>query len=90
MKVEDKQETQSWNSGPYWWWYAYPRNTYTRNYEEGTLIVDLVDARTNKLVWQGWAVGEINYASDRYKEELARKVAQIFAEFPARIPVPNT
>ncbi|OFW45457.1 MAG: hypothetical protein A3J29_00680 [Acidobacteria bacterium RIFCSPLOWO2_12_FULL_67_14b] len=24
-------------------------------YEQGTLVIDLVDARTNKLIWRGWA-----------------------------------
>jgi hypothetical protein len=26
-------------------------------YDAGTLVIDLVDARTNRLVWRGWAVG---------------------------------
>jgi hypothetical protein len=25
------------------------------NYDQGTLIVDIVDTRTNKVVWRGWA-----------------------------------
>ncbi len=25
------------------------------NYEEGTLVVDIVDRRTGKVVWRGWA-----------------------------------
>jgi hypothetical protein len=29
-------------------------NTQTRTYE-GWLIVNLIDAGTNQLVWQGWA-----------------------------------
>ena len=24
-------------------------------YEQGTLVIDMVDARTNKLIWRGWA-----------------------------------
>ena len=25
------------------------------NYEQGTLVIDVVDARTKKVVWRGWA-----------------------------------
>ena len=30
------------------------------NYEEGTLVVDLVDTNTNKVVWRGWAQDSMN------------------------------
>ncbi|MNC86612.1 hypothetical protein D3C83_22840 [compost metagenome] len=29
-------------------------------FDEGTLVIDLVDARTNRLVWRGWATAAID------------------------------
>jgi len=31
------------------------RDSATYVFDEGTLVVDLIDARTNSLVWRGWA-----------------------------------
>jgi hypothetical protein len=33
--------------------------TYTVPFKEGTLTVNMVDAKTNKLIWQGYATGDI-------------------------------
>jgi hypothetical protein len=79
----NKQYTQTNNNWGYWWWYG-NNNTSTRNYEEGRIIVNLIDARTNELVWQGWATGELN---DRRKErdEVFREVIyRIMQEYPHR------
>jgi hypothetical protein len=34
-------------------------HTYNVPFKEGTLTVNMVDAKTNKLIWQGWAKGDI-------------------------------
>ncbi len=83
--VKEKQEVYNQGFNNFWFNPFFPNNnTYTRNYEEGTLIVDILDAQTEELIWQGWAVGEIDYSSDRYKERLKAKVMQIFENFPSR------
>ena len=33
--------------------------SYNVPFKEGTLTVNMVDAKTNKLIWQGWAKGDI-------------------------------
>ena len=33
-------------------------------YEAGTLVLDIVDARTNKLVWRGWAQQRVDDVID--------------------------
>ena len=37
---------------------TYPCVTAT-DYESGTIVLDVVDARTNRLVWRGWAQGNL-------------------------------
>ena len=57
-------------------------------YEAGTLVIDLVDARTSTLVWRGWAQGSIDGAIDdqTWLDELVdRAVTRILERLPTRI-----
>jgi hypothetical protein len=52
-------------------------------YEQGTLVVDVVDARTNRLVWRGWAQdGVITEDQDRLHRQLDDGVPRMFERFP--------
>jgi hypothetical protein len=35
-------------------------HTYNVPFKQGTLTVNMIDAKTNKLIWQGWSQGEVN------------------------------
>jgi hypothetical protein len=51
------------------------------SYEEGTLMIDIIDARTDELVWRGWTAS--NVRPDRYTDEaVAEAVRAILAKFP--------
>lgn len=51
------------------------------SYQEGTLIVDVIDARTNQLVWRGWTRGAVH--PTRYSDDAVDKtVREILAQFP--------
>lgn len=43
------------------------------DYEQGTLVVDLVDAKTNKVVWRGWSQDTMNGVIDN-QERLEKQV----------------
>lgn len=56
--------------------------TYTtvQKYQQGTVVVDLVDAREKELVWRGWAKGE---ASDSVsKEKIDDTIVKILEKYP--------
>ncbi|MEW6251126.1 MAG: DUF4136 domain-containing protein [Planctomycetota bacterium] len=55
-------------------------------YEEGSLIIDVLDGRTGKYVWRGWATARINEAADptTQKRNTAEAVRRILARFPAQ------
>ena len=56
--------------------------TFTNNYTQGSLIIDLVDAQTQKLVWQGIGKG-ISVDSPRSKQkQIPEIVAEIMANYP--------
>ncbi|SFI53080.1 DUF4136 domain-containing protein [Halpernia frigidisoli] len=56
--------------------------TFSNNYNEGSLIVDLVDAKTQKLVWQGIGKG-ISVDSPKTKQkQIPEIVSEIMANYP--------
>jgi hypothetical protein len=78
----NKQQTQNNNTG-YWWWYG-NNNTSTRSYEEDRIIVNLVDANTKQLVWQGWATGELNSRKKERDQAFREAIYRIMQEYPHR------
>lgn len=53
----------------------------------GTLVVDVVDARTDELVWRGWAEGAL-WELPR-PEQLDKYVAEVVAKLMKRFPPPR-
>lgn len=49
-------------------------------FREGELTVNMIDAKTNKLIWQGWATGDLN---DRQftNKDVNKQVKSIFKKF---------
>jgi Domain of unknown function (DUF4136) len=52
-------------------------NNYSTTVKEGTISIMLIDTKTDKTVWQGWATDELDYRqiSDR---EINKNVRSIF------------
>ena len=71
---------RSYVAVPYW-----RDQTNVREYTEGTLNVDLVDRRKNRLVWEGIAVGRIARLKPAERDaRIDATVAEIFARYPYR------
>jgi len=73
-------EPLGYTYGPYW----VRTNTNLYSYKEGTLILDLMDKKTNNLIWRGWAVTTINdaYSTKEIEKLTNTVVTKIFKEFP--------
>ena len=54
-------------------------------YEAGTLVLDVVDARTNKLVWRGWARASVD-GMLRKPDVIAKTTNEIVARILLRLP----
>lgn len=66
-----------WLYGPLW------RNPYNmRNYHEGTLVIDLIDAKQNTLVWQGIGTGLDLDNIEKKAIDIPKSVNEILAKFP--------
>ena len=56
-------------------------------YEAGTLIIDIVDARTHRLLWRGWAEDNVEPAlenQDLLERQIDRAVTGMLAKLPGR------
>jgi hypothetical protein len=56
-------------------------------YEITTLMIDVVDARTNTLVWRGWSQDDMSAAINdqrRLRQAVTEAVADMMKRFPAR------
>lgn len=60
-------------------------DTYIVEYEQGTLIIDLIDAKSKKLVWRGAATGVITGKQDDMERTIDYAVKKIFSEFPPKL-----
>jgi len=55
------------------------------DYEQGTLVIDVIDAATNRVIWRGWAqdsVAGVIDNQDRLEAKVDEAVRKIFAQFP--------
>jgi len=99
-RLEDKTKvTTSTNPGYYgggyygyrrgfydpWVGYGYGTTTHVSQYTEGTINVDVVDAKDKKLIFEGVSVGRLK--DDRTNEEIREAinsgVATVFTGYPA-------
>lgn len=65
------------------WPYQWNTGFRTINYTEGTLIVDVVDAHTNQLIWRGVAQGQVNRTASGIERELHTGVHKMFKKYPS-------
>lgn len=55
-----------------------------RQYDEGTLIIDVSDARKKELVWRGVGSGRLRKETtpEQMTQDIDLAVAEILAQFP--------
>jgi len=56
--------------------------TSEQDYKEGTLLVDLYDAKTKQLIWRGSAEDTVSNNADKNEKNLNKGVAKMFKKFP--------
>jgi hypothetical protein len=88
--LQDRQSVASTNYyaygsvyRPYTWGPGVSYTNYdVRHYKDGSLIIDVVDAGTQKLVWQGTGNKEIDSPSKNPDVDIPKAIASIMADFP--------
>ncbi|WP_310991380.1 DUF4136 domain-containing protein [Aequorivita marina] len=71
-----------WGWSPWYYGSYYGGNSVSRS-TEGTLFIDLIDAKTNNLVWQGMGKADLVTSNMERKEERINEIVmEILAEYP--------
>jgi hypothetical protein len=72
-----------WGWGPGWGWGGpgWP-TAYVDTYLESTVIVDLIDASSEKTIWRGTATGSISHKPEKATKKYAKRIAEMFEEYP--------
>ena len=63
----------------------YGDGTQVIQYDEGTFMVDIADARTKEVVWRGWARLDLTKALDNpieMRDEIDLAIGKMFESFP--------
>lgn len=81
---------------PYWgyrgWGWPYyggyyggwgPTYAVPESYREGTIVIDLIDRKANKIVWRGFGVGELHRDPQKTIDDLPKVIDGIFKQLPA-------
>lgn len=73
----------AWGWGPGFGWGGNWGNTVSRS-TEGTLYIDLIDTKTNELVWQGIGRSSLYQGNniDKKEERIRLIVSEILMEYP--------
>lgn len=86
IKEREQINVSQFNSGWGWGWgwnpYAWGGNTSISRYTEGTLYIDLIDARKNELIWQGEGEGVLTKDTHKKDEVIATFVTKILEQYP--------
>ncbi len=56
--------------------------TTEQDYKEGTLVIDLYDAKTKQLIWRGSTEGTVSDNAGKNEKNLDKGVAKMFKKFP--------
>ncbi len=70
-----------WGYG-YWGGYNYGRSEF-RQYKKGTLVLDIVDARTHQLVWVGVLEKEVR-SSNPSGKRITKSINKLLKNFPPK------
>jgi hypothetical protein len=68
---------------PGWRWGGFGESTtYVENYEVGTLVIDMFDSRSKKLMWRGSASDTLPDKPEKAMKDLEKSVDKMFGHFP--------
>ncbi|MCC9018778.1 MULTISPECIES: DUF4136 domain-containing protein [Flavobacterium] len=85
-QVNVNQFSAGWGYGWGWGWNPYMmyggNQTTVSTSTEGTLFIDLIDAKKKEMIWQGEGVGTLTKNVAKKDEKVAEFVSKIMAQYP--------
>lgn len=88
-QISVNQFNAGWGYGWGYGWnpYMYGGQTSVTSSTEGTLYIDLIDAKKKELIWQGEGTGILTRDTNRKDEVINNIVTKILAQYPPELPV---
>lgn len=84
--IKERMRVENWGRYGWYdpWWGPYGGRVDVSYYEEGTLVIDIVDAKEKELVWRGMGTGIVKrYAKpEKMQKDIDQDVTRILAAFP--------
>jgi len=82
-----------WGAG--WGWTGFgpgagASTTISQHLRSGTLVVDMFDAATKKLIWRGTAEGALSTKSEENYPKVQKIITRLFKKFPPAPTPPGT
>jgi hypothetical protein len=86
-QVDVNQFNAGWGYGWGWGWnpWMWGGNTSVYRYTEGTLTIDIIDAKKKELVWQGMGEGVLTKCAEKKDENIKEFVSSILAQYPPMV-----
>jgi hypothetical protein len=81
--LADKHTLDQLSDSGYWEFWSGVRSVSAYDLRAGTLVVDVVDATTNDLVWRGVANETVSGAADKVLKKVDKSVRKLFKSFPS-------
>lgn len=84
-QVDVNAFNNSWGYGYGYGWNPYiwgGNRTTVRTTTQGTLFIDLIDAKKKEMIWQGEGAGEIFKNQNNKEERIQEFVTQILKQYP--------
>jgi len=84
-QVNVNQFSAGWGYGWGWGWNPYMMyggQPMISTSTEGTLYIDLIDAKKKEMIWQGEGIGNLTKNVNKKDEKVAEFVSKILAQYP--------
>jgi hypothetical protein len=85
--AHDQQEYQTFYNGlGSWRWGGFgpEASTTVENYRVGTLVLDMYDTQSKRLVWRGTATDTLSEKPESNEKKLDKSVDELFEHFPPK------
>ena len=89
--TKEKERVDVYNNSGFGWGLGWGGPFWGMNYSrvtttpEGTLFIDLIDAKTKELVWQGEGTGYLTKDSNKKDERTKVFVNKILEQYPPKL-----
>jgi hypothetical protein len=90
--TKERERVDIYNNAGYGWgfgwgWNPYWGMNYNRAYvtQEGTLFIDILDAKSKEMIWQGEGSGNLTKDTHKKDERIMEFVSKILEQYPPTI-----